>query len=802
MGIFVELLSGGSNKILNNTIKFNRQYLNYLSTHTYLDNLFLYNLMHGDLNVSGRNVWAINDLVTFNISVSNINGTACTEFTVNDLYTRPNEIVSYSTSGNNITGNFTVSRSGLYSLVADVTCDNRIKTKYTYLVNSSNEMLNYYFRGNSPTHSQPIGNGNDVGKFLLDPPTTNETKYCAQWVQNFIDEYPQQIFGLIQMINISVWYKATGTPYLHITKFGVYDSTSFDYLQEIPSSTITIFNSSVNFTNLNWMIDYPGEWNWIDVKLTGTNPYWQSNSTHPSYVNITYNYTTTPEIKSITNDEIMVLSATSPVSDTNQANITIEGSGTTNITVKMLNTALKYNVSLDDQLCDNMNCNISQTNGELNLSLSLSSEHQIFIYTAANGKLIVNLIAPPAGTTTNQDQNTTFNVNASVTCRDADCGTVYGTIRYNASSANPDTAVSEKKGSTPFYILDNLWVESNDTSYTGWLKNGTAPYLGDIDWPNNYINATNNEDGNVIGNYYFQKTSQGGGTVDKVFLDILYSHSIVFCSVYVYLYNGSAWWYVGEVTSMATNTWLWYTFDVSTNFTTTDSINSAQMNLTAHCAYSDNWIAVDAAKLRVTYKTISPNVTAMCGSLNNGQSCQLNWTVNATGNFVNAYKIGVLFNSSYASVTQNHTDNATIRIIECTHSRTLSWSSIDFSNLNPNTAGSSNAAPGNTNKLYNISNTGTCRFQVWINGSDLINTTYNTQINVGNITWHNRTNDFTTSYGLNKTYSLLNASLTPAMKNLTTYYWLAVPPIIAGKYNGTLIICTNTTQQSGQNEVC
>ncbi|MDY6774370.1 MAG: hypothetical protein SVS85_04170, partial [Candidatus Nanohaloarchaea archaeon] len=44
-----------------------------------------------------------------------------------------------------------------------------------------------------------------------------------------------------------------------------------------------------------------------------------------------------------------------------------------------------------------------------------------------------------------------FTINASVTCRDADCGTVQGTARYNTSGLEPDTAVSDVEGTTPFY---------------------------------------------------------------------------------------------------------------------------------------------------------------------------------------------------------------------------------------------------------------------------------------------------------------------------------------------------------------
>ncbi|MDI6826322.1 MAG: hypothetical protein QMD36_03990 [Candidatus Aenigmarchaeota archaeon] len=51
-------------------------------------------------------------------------------------------------------------------------------------------------------------------------------------------------------------------------------------------------------------------------------------------------------------------------------------------------------------------------------------------------------------------------------------------------------------------------------------------------------------------------------------------------------------------------------------------------------------------------------------------------------------------------------------------------------------------------------------------------------------------------------YVILNSTFTPTIKNITTYYWLSVPAVYAGRYNGTMSICTNTSQQSGVASTC
>jgi len=120
---------------------------------------------------------------------------------------------------------------------------------------------------------------------------------------------------------------------------------------------------------------------------------------------------------------------------------------------------------------------------------------------------------------------------------------------------------------------------------------------------------------------------------------------------------------------------------------------------------------------------------------------------------------------------------------------------IYFGTPTPNTGPSSNPATGNTNNLYNITNNGTgASAAIWIRGEDLVNVTLGTEIKVTNVTWTNVSSTYDTSYTTNLTTSFVsvNSSL-PVGANVTTYYWINVPPIYAGGYNGTVTICGNVT---------
>ncbi|MEM5766628.1 MAG: hypothetical protein QW423_03285 [Candidatus Aenigmatarchaeota archaeon] len=167
--------------------------------------------------------------------------------------------------------------------------------------------------------------------------------------------------------------------------------------------------------------------------------------------------------------------------------------------------------------------------------------------------------------------------------------------------------------------------------------------------------------------------------------------------------------------------------------------------------------------------------------------CNLTWIVNASGEINTDWKFGVYFNSSYSEVQPNNTKNATVSIVACTVDFSLTWHFIDFGELIPNTY--NNSAPGNSNNLYNITvNPGSCNLDLYIRGSDLTNSTFGSIIKVGNLSWSNISNNINDGYfQLTETNSVIKLNV-PENTNITTWYWLNVPPIYAGFYTGTIYI--------------
>ncbi|MEM7825069.1 MAG: hypothetical protein QXO27_03810 [Candidatus Aenigmatarchaeota archaeon] len=271
---------------------------------------------------------------------------------------------------------------------------------------------------------------------------------------------------------------------------------------------------------------------------------------------------------------------------------------------------------------------------------TLKEEYVQFYIGYSIGYLEVELVLPSTEEPNNVVQNFTFLVNATVFCRNAYCGNVYGTLMYNLTSPYPDTVINTTYGDKPLFV--------NET-----------PALAIKACPNNPLNAND--------------------------------------------------------------------------------------------------------------------------------FCNLTWIVNASGEINNDWKIGVYFNSSYPEVQPNVTENATLSIVSCTIDFNLSWSSIEFGELNPNTY--NNSAPGNAKNEYNLSvNSGSCNIDFYIRGTDLINETYGWIIKVGNISWSNISNDINNGYfPLKDTNSVIKLNVLQNT-NVTTWYWINVPPVYAGTYNGTIYI--------------
>jgi len=323
----IYLSSSNSNTLTGNMLLNNANDLyNIGTTNTYSHNNFLYNANNKMLiSTESTRVKNVDDIISFTISMFDPNGNVCSNTTLPNcsatVITSPLETVTFISTGNQVTASFIATRSGTYSLIFTVTDSNlnTVERKIIFLVGDTNtQTTTYYLRNIVPTHGQPAGA--DSKSMILTAPTSTETWNCAVWIQNSPDAIPVYPLSNLSGINSYTWY-TSGGGFIGVQRYVSY-SVDVDASSSVPSaSSYAWINTSL--TNLNWGMDYPQSWYWLSLKINAS-PYWQTTAAQPSYADFTYSYTTTPAIKSVSNPNIDILSATASSTATNIANIVLE----------------------------------------------------------------------------------------------------------------------------------------------------------------------------------------------------------------------------------------------------------------------------------------------------------------------------------------------------------------------------------------------------------------------------------------------------------------------------------------------
>ncbi|MBP6855889.1 MAG: right-handed parallel beta-helix repeat-containing protein [Candidatus Pacebacteria bacterium] len=333
-GINLEI-SSNSNTLTGNIIRESvRELYDISSGNVYTNNQFLYGIGTTSAMVSFTEkirLANINETVTSTISLFNINGTSCSDCSYSIALSPRSDSLTTNKADNQLFNYFVPTRTGIYSLSILVVDSNNNTSKkdFVFFVGDANSyVIRYYFRGIKTTHGQPIGSGSDAKSLSFTTPSIIETWNCADWIQNSPDiiPFPYPISNLSSIDTYS-WYRTSAVGYIGAQRFVSYDN-NVDASSSI-SATTTYTWANKTLSTLNWSMDTPQSWYWLALKLKGTNPSWQTTPAQPSYADFTYQYTTTPAIKSISNTNVYVLSATAPSTATTSASIVLENPLTT-----------------------------------------------------------------------------------------------------------------------------------------------------------------------------------------------------------------------------------------------------------------------------------------------------------------------------------------------------------------------------------------------------------------------------------------------------------------------------------------
>jgi parallel beta-helix repeat protein len=334
---------------VSNVFSFNKQTItvsNNVENDNFRSNQFNNNIQTSRMItlVENQRVWDVGETVTFKASIFNIYTVqmgGCTTVTLS-----PNETsFTYADNGTGgILGTFIPTRTGIYSLTFNVVDENlnTATKRMLYFVGASTVTTRYYVRGGAATHGQPYGNGTDTHVLLLTAPTSAEMGSCSSWVQNSPDDIPNYPFVNLESINTYIWYKQTSAALgkLSAERYVTYGEATTVYASLPAATDYTLSNVSLAE---NWTTDYSQNWYWLSIKMHGTNPKWITfpdghAATDASYVDFVGSIATTPIIKSISNiDNILLLSATEPVGDEDNATIVLNGTGSTDIVLENFN---------------------------------------------------------------------------------------------------------------------------------------------------------------------------------------------------------------------------------------------------------------------------------------------------------------------------------------------------------------------------------------------------------------------------------------------------------------------------------
>lgn len=336
-GVFIN--SGSGHLFRRNTIMANAlDFYDSTDGSVFQDNLFFHNLSSTAVVLNNDNRLASStETVEFSLELSDTDDDACSSCTATVTVT-PDSALDYEQDGNAVSGSFTPTRRGTYSLSVIVTDPdgNETRKNFLYFIDATGvHTSRYYMRGVDPTNGQPAST--DAKSMLLSAPTVNEEWECTYWVQNSPDQLPLFPLSNLKSASLAGQYamfveepficnELVGDQFTEcwvgLQRYGTFGQ-AIDVSDEVsgPTDFIPI---NKNFADLNWSMDYPEAWYRVAVKLNGSFPYWRVNQSEATYVDFNQQYTTTPAIKSVSNPEINILAATADLDDDAAAEIVLE----------------------------------------------------------------------------------------------------------------------------------------------------------------------------------------------------------------------------------------------------------------------------------------------------------------------------------------------------------------------------------------------------------------------------------------------------------------------------------------------
>ncbi len=323
------------------------------------------------------------------------------------------------------------------------------------------------------------------------------------------------------------------------------------------------------------------------------------------------------------------------------------------------------------------------------------------------GGLLINISLP-----LNNSQvvaNTTFSLIANVTCKNADCGVVQGIARYNDSASNvSNKSISITFGATPLFVNGTGEVikhyDFGGITYPSPVALSNATYGNHTSTKPDSINLSGESEfgsgGSLNINYsnisslddVFAKTRDNTAkfAAQKFTFKINESEDAISSlkilwngtggrgaegdsqgvNVNVSIWNSNAWEAIGNCTkpSVDASSDTGCVINISITSNIANYINETDNNavyILALSMFPGSFGRVSV--VRTNYIELNATTTAAnplsCGNMLQNDQCQLNWTINASGDVGSQLVVDVNFSSDNANVVANDTEDHLITIV-------------------------------------------------------------------------------------------------------------------------------------------
>lgn len=291
---------------------------------TLTNNLFMFPKPNGSQMIGWNEATRTGTIGTpitysFNMTDAHGQGVACPTCTYS-VVSYPSETVTASAASNVVSGSFTPSKNGTYSLlvtVSDANGNQEVKN-FIYLIGSTASQTSRYYYRYGRSGNIVNGLGMDGQPLSLTPPSVDEfAGYCSGWVQDMPMDIPPYPLSELTTLSASVYYTVTqGTTTFGVERFAAYENSIDSGGQVVATpGPYTFTTATPTITGLTYMMDSAASWYGLAIKLVNTpNPRFpeiQSLAASPSYVDFTYLHAATNPVKSLSNALVPVLSSTS-----------------------------------------------------------------------------------------------------------------------------------------------------------------------------------------------------------------------------------------------------------------------------------------------------------------------------------------------------------------------------------------------------------------------------------------------------------------------------------------------------------